>query len=89
MNDNVFLPDQVVGVIYRSNPNLFGSTSGSLPTFFDFLVNMLGFVMPFPVCFHREVPVVLVALIGFVPPLLATVTAVAYGIWYLDALQHG
>lgn len=53
---------------------------------------MLGFAMPFPLCLHEDLPVVLVALLGYIPPLLATVTAIAYGIRYnyrifIEALQ--
>ena len=73
-------------MIYRSTPYLFDSSSGTLGQFFDFLVNMLGFAMPFPVCLYEELPVVAVAFLGYIPPLLATITAVAYGLWY-DVLR--
>ena len=72
---------QVIGVIYRSTPYLLTSTTGSFRGFFDFLVNVFGFAMPFPVCLHEDLPVVVVALLGYVPPLLATVTAIAYAVW--------
>lgn len=72
---------KVIGVIYRSTPYLLNGTSGSLRSFFDFLVNMFGFAMPFPVCIHEDLPVVVVALLGYIPPLLATITAIAYAVW--------
>lgn len=67
-------------MIYRSTPYLLTSSASS---FFDFLVNVFGFAMPFPVCLHEDLPVVVVALLGYVPPLLATVTAIAYAVWYV------
>ena len=72
---------QVIGVIYRSTPYLSDSTTGVSGRFFDFLVNVFGFAMPFPVCLHENLPVVVVALLGYIPPLLAISTAIAYAVW--------
>ncbi len=72
---------QVIGVIYRSTPYLFEGNSTSLGRFTDFIVNVFGFAMPFPVCLHENLPVVVVALLGYIPPLLAIITAVAYYVW--------
>lgn len=71
----------MVGVIYRSTPYLSDSVGGSRILFFDFLVNFLGFAMPFPVCLHQNLPVEVVAFLGYIPPLLALTTAVLYIIW--------
>jgi hypothetical protein len=72
---------QVIGVIYRSTPYLLETATGSVRSFFDFLVNVFGFAMPFPVCLHENLPVVVVALLGYIPPLLAIITAIAYAVW--------
>ena len=70
---------KVIGVIYRSTPYLTSSSSVA----FDLLVNFFGFAMPFPVCLHKSLrSVVVVALLGYVPPLLALITAIVYGVWY-------
>ena len=50
--------------------------------FFDFLINMLGFAMPIPVCLWENLPALGVAFLGFIPPVIATVTAIFYVIWY-------
>lgn len=75
----VLLYVQVVGVIYRSTPYLNEREYSN--QFFDFLVNLFGFSMPFPLCFHDRLPVTVVALLGYVPPAMAILTAVAYGFW--------
>jgi len=69
----------VVGVIYRSTPYL--TDDQSFNAFFDFTVNVLGFALPFPLCMHKSLDVLTVAILGYVPPLLALLTAVAYWFW--------
>ena len=49
--------------------------------FFDFLINMLGISLPFPICFLEGVPALSVAFLGFIPPLIALVTASIYACW--------
>ena len=46
--------------------------------FFDFV---LGFSLPFPVCLWEGIPAWGMAFLGFIPPLIATVTAVLYVLW--------
>ena len=49
--------------------------------FFDFLINMLGFSLPFSVCLWENLPAAGVAVLGFVPPVIATITAIFYIFW--------
>lgn len=73
----------MVGVIYRSTPYLIDQTrtKNTALEFYDFLINALGFPMPFKVCLHQDAPIVVVALLGYIPPALAILTAVIYGFW--------
>ena len=75
---------KVIGVIYRSTPYLINAVNSSSSSIaFDLVVNFLGFAMPFPVCLHKSLrSVVVVALLGYIPPLLALITAIVYGVWY-------
>ncbi len=66
-------------MIYRSTPYLNEDESSN--AFFDFFVNALGFAMPFPLCLHENLPVIAVAFLGYIPPLLAMFTAFAYWFW--------
>ena len=69
----------MVGVIYRSTP--YFNEEGSSGAFFDFVANMFGFAMPIPLCISESLPAYAVALLGYVPPGLAIVTAITYGLW--------
>jgi predicted outer membrane repeat protein len=67
---------QVIGLIYRNAPYRLGQSSSF--EFFDILINTLGFSLPFKLCPGEHIPTFGIALLGFVPPLLATSVAVAY-----------
>lgn len=72
----------MIGVIYRNTPYLIQNEhSGTAVQFLDFLINMLGFAMPFPVCFYEGVSAFGTAFLGFFPPVIATLTAVFYSCW--------
>ena len=46
--------------------------------FFDILINLLGFSLPFSLCLTENFPALAMAVLGFIPPVLATSVAVAY-----------
>ncbi len=68
-------------MIYRSTPFL---TNSSM--FFDILINLFGFAMPFPICIHEKLPVVAMAFLGYIPPALAMITAIFYSLWYVRCM---
>lgn len=81
---------QVIGVIYRNTPYLIQiESTGSTLLFLDFLINMLGFAMPFPVCFYEGVSAFHTAFLGFIPPIIATLTAILYSCWWVDHVISG
>ena len=47
-------------------------------TLFDVLINTLGFSLPFQLCPAENIPAFGIALLGFVPPLLAISVAIIY-----------
>jgi len=53
---------------------------------FDVLVNLLGFSLPIPSCFTKDIPALYVALLGLVPPLLVTLVTVAYVLRYIAGI---
>ena len=70
---------QVIGVIYRNTPYIIQNESyGASVIFLDFVINMLGFAMPFPVCFYKNVSAFATAFLGFFPPIIAALTAIVY-----------
>ncbi|XP_065897695.1 uncharacterized protein [Dysidea avara] len=64
---------QVIGLIYRNRPYL-AQTSG----FVYVLANLLGFSLPIPSCFLKNMSALNVALLSLVPPLLVTITILLY-----------
>ena len=49
----------------------------------DILVNLLGFSLPIPTCFTKDISAVYVALLGLVPPLLVTLVTIIYVLRYI------
>ena len=67
-----------VHIMQYSNYNNISAFFSLQYTFFDFIINLLGFSLPFQVCPAENVPAFGIALLGFVPPLLATSVAFIY-----------
>ncbi|CAI8022052.1 hypothetical protein GBAR_LOCUS12976 [Geodia barretti] len=63
---------QVIGLIYRNAPYLVGQNDSNA------LFDTLGFSLPFQLCPAENIPAFGIALLGFVPPLLATSVAIIY-----------
>ena len=73
---------QVIGVVYRNTPYLLRTEENEIGyMFFDFLINFLGFAMPFPICLSQSVPAFAIGLLGYIPPIIALVTAFTYTFW--------
>jgi predicted outer membrane repeat protein len=67
-----FLFAQVIGLVYRHS----GALNDLL--FIEFIANLMGNSLPFPLCMHPYINTTWMAALSYIPPLLAFLTVVGF-----------